>query len=97
MVRNCCFARAFTLIEMIVVLGVIAIMMSMIYPVYTSISERARATKDMSNLRQIALLMQTYLNDRDQILPATTTWPGTTGTPVLYPKYLGTRRVFPTC
>jgi prepilin-type N-terminal cleavage/methylation domain-containing protein/prepilin-type processing-associated H-X9-DG protein len=88
------FYRAFTLIEMIVVLGVIAIMMSMIYPVYTSISERARATKDMSNLRQIGLLMQTYLNDSDQILPATATWPGTNATRVLYPKYLGTRRVF---
>jgi prepilin-type N-terminal cleavage/methylation domain-containing protein/prepilin-type processing-associated H-X9-DG protein len=88
------FERAFTLIEMIVVLGIIAIMMSITYPVYTSISQRAKATKDMSNLRQIAIAIQTYLNDNDQILPATTTWPGTNANPVLYPKYIGTRKVF---
>jgi prepilin-type N-terminal cleavage/methylation domain-containing protein/prepilin-type processing-associated H-X9-DG protein len=66
-------SRAFTLIELIVVLGVIAILMSMVYPMYTSISERAKATKDMSNLRQIGLATQTYLNDNDGVLfsPAT--------------------------
>jgi prepilin-type N-terminal cleavage/methylation domain-containing protein/prepilin-type processing-associated H-X9-DG protein len=85
---------AFTLIEMIVVLAVIAIMASITYPVYTSISEHAKATKDMSNLRQIGLLMQTYLNDKDQILPLTATWPGTSTNSVLYPKYLGTRKIF---
>ena len=86
---------AFTLIEMIVVLAVIAIMMSLVYPAYTSISQRAKATKDMSNLRQIGVAMQTLLNDTDQILPVTTTWPGisTSTTPVLYPKYLSGRRV----
>jgi prepilin-type N-terminal cleavage/methylation domain-containing protein/prepilin-type processing-associated H-X9-DG protein len=94
MAKNSNFARAFTLIELMVVLAVVAILMAMVYPMYTSISERAKATKDMSNLRQIGLLMQTYLNDSDQILPATTTWPGTNATPVLYPKYLGTRKVF---
>jgi prepilin-type N-terminal cleavage/methylation domain-containing protein/prepilin-type processing-associated H-X9-DG protein len=87
---------AFTLIEMIVVLAVIAIMASITYPVYTSISEHAKATKDMSNLRQIGLLMQTYLNDKDQILPVTAIWPGTNANPTsgLYPKYLGTRKIF---
>src|SRR5262249_28888794 len=63
---------------------------------YTSAVERAKATKDMSNLRQVGIAMQTLLNDNDQILPVTTTWPGisTSTTPVLYPKYLSTRKVF---
>jgi prepilin-type N-terminal cleavage/methylation domain-containing protein len=76
MAKNSCFARAFTLIEMIVVLGVIAIMMSMVYPVFTSISQRAKATKDMSNLRQIALATQMYMNDNSGSFPgsATVTW-----------------------
>ncbi|HEX3620023.1 MAG TPA: prepilin-type N-terminal cleavage/methylation domain-containing protein, partial [Candidatus Udaeobacter sp.] len=56
---------AFTIIEMIVVLAVIAIMMALVYPAYTTISQRAKATKDLSNLRQIGILMQTYLNDKD--------------------------------
>jgi len=96
MTRNPCFSRGFTLIELIVVLAVIAILMSMVYPMYTSISERAKATKDMSNLRQIGLGLQTYLNDKDDILPVINAPPGT-GTnlnPVIYPKYIATRRVF---
>jgi prepilin-type N-terminal cleavage/methylation domain-containing protein/prepilin-type processing-associated H-X9-DG protein len=94
MAKNTHFPRAFTLIELIVVLAIIAILMSMVFPMYTSISERAKATKDMSNLRQIGLAIQTYLNDSEQILPASTIWPGTNLTPVLYPKYIATRAVF---
>ena len=86
--------RGFTLIEMIIVLGVIAIMMAFVYPAYVGMSQRAKATKDMSNLRQIGMLIQLYLNDNDQILPATTTWPGTAATSVLYSKYTGTRKIF---
>jgi|SRR5437899_3306021 len=96
MTRNSCFARAFTLIEMAVVLAVIAIMMAFVYPAYVGMSQRAKATKDLSNLRQIGIAMQTLLNDNDQLLPVTTTWPGisTSTTPVLYRKYIATRTVF---
>jgi prepilin-type N-terminal cleavage/methylation domain-containing protein/prepilin-type processing-associated H-X9-DG protein len=85
---------AFTFTEMIVVMGIIAILMSITYPVYLSISQRAKATKDLSNLRQIGIAIQTYLNDNDQILPASTIWPGTSTTPGLYSKYIATRKVF---
>jgi prepilin-type N-terminal cleavage/methylation domain-containing protein len=97
MAKNSHFAHAFTLIELIVVLAVIAILMSMVYPMYTGISERAKATKDMSNLRQFGLAMQTYLNDKDEVLPAINAAPGigTDLNPVIYPKYIGkTRKVF---
>ena len=98
MARNSQLARAFTLIEVIVVLAIIVIMMAMVYPAYTTISERAKATKDMSNLRQIGLAMQMYLNDKDSILPAIDAAPGigTIVNPVIYPKYIdkGGRRVF---
>jgi prepilin-type N-terminal cleavage/methylation domain-containing protein/prepilin-type processing-associated H-X9-DG protein len=86
--------RAFTLIELLVVIATIGILLAVAIPALTSALESAKATKDLSNLRQIGVLMQAYLNDKDQILPATATWPGTSSTPVLYPKYLGTRRVF---
>jgi prepilin-type N-terminal cleavage/methylation domain-containing protein len=95
MTKNSHFARAFTLIELIVVLAIIAILMSMVYPMYTSISERAKATQDMNNLRQLGLAIQAYLNDNDQILPPTAPpWPGTAAAPVLYPKYMPSRKVF---
>jgi prepilin-type N-terminal cleavage/methylation domain-containing protein/prepilin-type processing-associated H-X9-DG protein len=90
MTRNSRFSRAFTLIELIVVLAVIAILMSMVYPMYTSISERAKATKDMSNLRQIGLATQTYLNDNDGVLFS----PATTWMSQLNPKYFSAWRGF---
>src|SRR5216110_1817320 len=98
MSRNSQLARAFTLIEIIVVLTIIVIMTAIVYPAYTTISERAKAIKDMSNLRQIGLAMQMYLNDKDGILPAIDADPGMgrIANPVIYPKYIDTggRRVF---
>jgi prepilin-type N-terminal cleavage/methylation domain-containing protein len=98
MARNSHFTRAFTLIELLVVIAIMAILISIAYPVYTGILERGRVTQDMNNLRQIGLAIQTYLNDNDQILPvsspASPPWPGTATTPVLYPNYLGTRKIF---
>ena len=90
MTRTFCFSRAFTLIEVIVVLAIIAILMSLVYPMYTSMSERAKATKDMSNLRQIGIGTQTYLNDNDGVLfTAGGIWMNQ-----LHPKYLATWRIF---
>jgi len=86
--------RAFTLIELVVVIAVIFILGALVLRVSSGVIERGKATKDMSNLRQIGIAIQTYLNDNDQILPATTTWPGTSTTPVLYVKYIATRKVF---
>jgi prepilin-type processing-associated H-X9-DG protein len=85
---------AFTLIELAVVIATIFILGALTLRITSGVLERAKATKDMSNLRQIGIAIQTYLNDNDQILPATTTWPGTSTTPVLYAKYIATRKVF---
>jgi prepilin-type N-terminal cleavage/methylation domain-containing protein len=90
MARNSYFTRAFTLIEMIVVLAIIVIMMALVYPAYTTISERAKATKDMSNLRQIGIATQTYLNDNDGVLFS----PATTWMSQLEPKYVSLWRGF---
>jgi prepilin-type N-terminal cleavage/methylation domain-containing protein len=90
MAKNSNFARGFTLIELIVVLAIIAILMSMVYPMYTSISERAKATKDLSNLRQIGIATQTYLNDSDGVLFS----PATTWMSQLEPKYVSLWRGF---
>jgi prepilin-type N-terminal cleavage/methylation domain-containing protein len=88
--------RAFTLWEIMIVLGVIAVMMSLTYPAYYSMSQRAKATQDLNNLRQIGMGMQMYFNDKDGVLPIINVAPGTgtNATPVIYPKYLSGRKIF---
>ncbi len=86
--------HAFTLIELLVVIATIFILGALTLSVSSGVLQRAKATKDMSNLRQIGMAIQMYLNDNNQILPASAIWPGTSTTPVLYQKYIATRRVF---
>ena len=88
--------RAFTLIEALVVMAIILILAAILIPSLNSTLESAKATKDLSNLRQIGALMQAYLNDKDGILPVINAAPGigTTLLPVIYPKYVGTKKVF---
>ena len=50
--------RAFTLIELLVVVAAIDILLGIAVPPLNSAYERAKVTKDMSNLRQIGLGMQ---------------------------------------
>jgi prepilin-type N-terminal cleavage/methylation domain-containing protein len=88
--------RAFTLIEFLVVVAAIGILAALLVPAFSSALQRAKATKDLSNLRQIAMLMQLYLNDKDSILPVINAAPGlgTTASPVIYPKYVATKKIF---
>jgi prepilin-type N-terminal cleavage/methylation domain-containing protein len=76
MTKNSHPAHAFTFIELLVVMIVLGILFTIAYPAFISAQERAKVTKDMSNLRQVGLATQTYMNDSDGVLPgsATVTW-----------------------
>lgn len=88
--------RGFTLLELLVVLACIAIMMSFVYPVFLGMTQRAFGVKDMNNMRQIGMALQTYVNDKEGVIPQITAVPGlgTDAQPVIYPVYIATRKVF---
>jgi prepilin-type processing-associated H-X9-DG protein len=84
--------HAFTLIELLVVIAGIVILLGLAVPAMNSAFERAKATKDMSNLRQIAMATQLYMNDNSGVFPgsATQIWMAQLE---LNQKYLSTWRV----
>ena len=64
---------AFTLIELLVVIATIAILAAIAVPAFTKVFESAKATKDMSNLRQIGAATQMYMNDNNGVFPGSAT------------------------
>jgi len=67
--------RGFTLIELLVVIAIIAILAAILFPVFAKAREKARQTKCISNLRQIAMGALMYAQENNEMLPnAGTFW-----------------------
>jgi prepilin-type N-terminal cleavage/methylation domain len=58
--------NGFTLIELLVVIAIIAILGAVLFPVFAQAREKARQSTCASNLRQIVLATQMYLQDYDE-------------------------------
>jgi len=67
--------RGFTLIELLVVIAIIAILASILFPVFSKAREKARQTQCTNNQRQIAIAISMYAQEHDEVLPdAASVW-----------------------
>ncbi len=59
--------RGFTLTEMLVVIAVIAILVALIFPVYSVTREKARQNACLNNFQQIGAALTAYAQDYDDV------------------------------
>jgi len=67
--------KAFTLVELLVVISVIALLMAILVPVLGKARAAASRTTCKSNLRQIGVAFRAYLDDNRDIMPPACDYP----------------------
>lgn len=61
--------KGFTLIELLVVIAIIAILASILFPVFSKAREKARQTQCTNNQRQIGISILAFVQEHDEVLP----------------------------
>jgi prepilin-type N-terminal cleavage/methylation domain-containing protein len=61
--------RGFTMVELLVVIGTLAILLMMLMPAIVGAKEKARRMQCMTNEREIGIALQLYANNHDDFFP----------------------------
>ncbi|MEA2709666.1 MAG: hypothetical protein QOF78_2267 [Phycisphaerales bacterium] len=67
--RNASTRRAFTLVELLVVIGIIAILISVLLPTLSRARKAARSAQCLSNVRQLGMAFLMYTNTYRRSIP----------------------------
>jgi prepilin-type N-terminal cleavage/methylation domain-containing protein len=86
--------RAFTLIEMLVVIAIISILAGMLLPALMRAREEARQANCKSNLKQIGLGIQTYMGAYQGSFPYASSANQSDSLALLYPTYISASKIF---
>jgi prepilin-type processing-associated H-X9-DG protein/prepilin-type N-terminal cleavage/methylation domain-containing protein len=75
-VRRPRWQRAFTLVELLVVIGIISVLIGLLLPALVWAREQANATKCLSNVRQLAMASMMFAQDHQGCVPTASddTW-----------------------
>jgi prepilin-type processing-associated H-X9-DG protein/prepilin-type N-terminal cleavage/methylation domain-containing protein len=80
---------AFTLIELLMVIAIIACLAGLLLPAFTAVRQKADSIACVSNLRQIGIAGQLYAAEHSQTTPVIEPWPSQ---PV-YPSSTGAQTI----
>jgi prepilin-type N-terminal cleavage/methylation domain-containing protein/prepilin-type processing-associated H-X9-DG protein len=86
--------RAFTLIELLVVIAIIALLAAILFPVFGRAREKARQATCQSNLKQLAMAFEMWVQDHDETYPYGYNKQAASWDKALYEgKYMGVKNI----
>jgi prepilin-type N-terminal cleavage/methylation domain-containing protein len=59
----------FTLVELLIVIGIIALLMAILFPVLSATRKKANITTCLSNMKNLGMAVQLYVSDNDNGYP----------------------------
>jgi prepilin-type N-terminal cleavage/methylation domain-containing protein len=92
-------SRGFSVVELVVVMGIIAVLAGIMLPGIAQVKENARRSVCSSNMRELGLAMAEYSVDNDEREPVADDWANGifayAETPQIYrcPSYSGTKKI----